>query len=269
MRQGQQNRRGRGRGGSNNNNAGRKGQNPLTRSFESNGPEMKIRGTPAHIAEKYMSLSRDALSGGDPVLAENYLQHAEHYNRIILTYREQQTQQHGNDGVNGSANGGGRHRNQSNGSPAGAERAGDEQAVQASGFIPVHPDAPQPVIQDDSPREQSSGRNPRSSRQDGQRSTRGRNTGGQRSSSSRPNGQKVAAAEGGEPQTKAERPVRQREPRRARNRFGDSDEQPQFLRRPVRRSRTTQPASDPPEQGSTAVKQEATQPQPAGDEPQE
>ena len=87
MRQGQQNRRGRGR---NNNN--RKSQNPLMRSFESAGPDVKIRGTPSHIAEKYVALARDALSSGDPVLAENYLQHAEHYNRIILSYREQMAQ---------------------------------------------------------------------------------------------------------------------------------------------------------------------------------
>ena len=87
MRQGQQNRRGRGR---NNNN--RKSQNPLMRSFESTGPDVKIRGTPSHIAEKYVALARDALSSGDPVLAENYLQHAEHYNRIILSYREQMAQ---------------------------------------------------------------------------------------------------------------------------------------------------------------------------------
>ena len=101
MRQGQQHRRGRGRtnnngGGSShnqghsNNNNNRKGQNPLTRSFESNGPDVKIRGTPAHVAEKYVALARDAQTSGDPVLAENYLQHAEHYYRIILAYREQQ-----------------------------------------------------------------------------------------------------------------------------------------------------------------------------------
>ncbi len=78
-------------GGSHNQSGGqRKGQNPLTRSYESNGPDVKVRGTPMHIAEKYMSLARDATSAGDPVLAENYLQHAEHYNRIIMAYREQQ-----------------------------------------------------------------------------------------------------------------------------------------------------------------------------------
>lgn len=100
MRQGQQNRRGRGRhnnapNNNNNSNNNRKSQNPLTRSFESTGPDVKVRGTPSHVAEKYISLARDALSSGDRVLAENYLQHAEHYNRIILTYREQQMSQGG------------------------------------------------------------------------------------------------------------------------------------------------------------------------------
>lgn len=103
MRQGQQNRRGRGRNNNhNNNNNNRKNQNPLTRSFESAGPDVKIRGTPSHIAEKYVSLARDAQSSGDPVLAENYLQHAEHYNRIILTFREQQVSQGGDPFAGGT-----------------------------------------------------------------------------------------------------------------------------------------------------------------------
>ena len=93
----QQNRRGRSRNNSGsgnsssngNNSARNKGQNPLSRSFESNGPDVKVRGTPAHIAEKYLTLARDAQSSGDRVLAENYLQHAEHYSRIIMAYREQ------------------------------------------------------------------------------------------------------------------------------------------------------------------------------------
>lgn len=91
MRPGQQNKRGRGRSGSNNNGGGgnRKGQNPLSRSYDSSGPDVKIRGTAQHIAEKYMNLARDAQSSGDRVMAENYLQHAEHYNRIILTAQAQ------------------------------------------------------------------------------------------------------------------------------------------------------------------------------------
>src|SRR5512147_1344711 len=97
MRQGQQNRRGRGRG--------RKPQNPLARSYESNGPDVKIRGTAAHIAEKYMSLARDALASGDMVSAESYLQHAEHYNRIIMSAQSQFGPQHG--GHQGDAQNGG------------------------------------------------------------------------------------------------------------------------------------------------------------------
>jgi hypothetical protein len=100
MRQGQQNRRGRGRNsngsnGSNNNsshghsnNQNRRGQNPLSRNYESNGPGVKIRGNAAHVAEKYMSLARDAQSSSDSVMAENYLQHAEHYNRIIMAAQQ-------------------------------------------------------------------------------------------------------------------------------------------------------------------------------------
>jgi hypothetical protein len=67
----------------------RKSHNPLTRVYESNGPDVKIRGTPSHIAEKYVQLARDAQSSGDPVAAENYNQHAEHYLRLIATAQEQ------------------------------------------------------------------------------------------------------------------------------------------------------------------------------------
>ena len=69
---------------------GRKGPNPLTRSFESNGPDVKIRGTAQHVAEKYLQLARDAQSSGDIVLAENLLQHAEHYFRLIAAAQQQQ-----------------------------------------------------------------------------------------------------------------------------------------------------------------------------------
>ena len=41
------------------------------------------------IAEKYLSLARDALASGDMVAAESYFQHAEHYNRIIMAARSQ------------------------------------------------------------------------------------------------------------------------------------------------------------------------------------
>jgi hypothetical protein len=80
-----QNRRSRGRS--------RKAPNPLTRSYESNGPDVKVRGTAPHVAEKYMTLARDALSAGDTVSAESYLQHAEHYNRIVAAAQQAQFQQ--------------------------------------------------------------------------------------------------------------------------------------------------------------------------------
>jgi hypothetical protein len=72
-----------------------KGPNPLSRSYESNGPDVKVRGTAQHIAEKYLQLARDAHSSGDPVAAESYLQHAEHYFRIIAAAHEQLRQQAG------------------------------------------------------------------------------------------------------------------------------------------------------------------------------
>ncbi|PZO73149.1 MAG: DUF4167 domain-containing protein [Mesorhizobium amorphae] len=96
MRPQQQNRRMRGRNNNNNNNNNnnRKGPNPLTRSYESNGPDVKIRGSAQQIAEKYTTLARDATSSGDRVMAENYLQHAEHYNRIIAAAQAQMPIQH-------------------------------------------------------------------------------------------------------------------------------------------------------------------------------
>lgn len=62
---------------------GRKGPNPLSRTYESNGPDVKIRGTALHVAEKYQQLARDAQASGDRIMSENYFQHAEHYLRIV------------------------------------------------------------------------------------------------------------------------------------------------------------------------------------------
>jgi hypothetical protein len=93
MRNGPNNKRmrnrnnGGGGGGGGHNN--RRSQNPMTRVFESNGPDIKIRGTASHVAEKYVQLARDARTSGDPVAAENYYQHAEHYFRLIAAAQEQ------------------------------------------------------------------------------------------------------------------------------------------------------------------------------------
>jgi hypothetical protein len=88
MRPNQNNNKNRQRG--RNNNGGRKHINPLSRNFESNGPDVKVRGNASHVAEKYLQLARDAQSSGDPVLAENYLQPAEHYFRIVAAAQPQQ-----------------------------------------------------------------------------------------------------------------------------------------------------------------------------------
>ena len=118
MRQGQQNRRGRGRG--------RKPQNPLSRSYESNGPDVKVRGTAPHVAEKYMSLARDSLSSGDIVAAESYLQHAEHYNRIVMAAQQQASQQSAQSAD--QANGGGGRPPRHNAEQGGRENAEPEAA---------------------------------------------------------------------------------------------------------------------------------------------
>ncbi|UTO28109.1 DUF4167 domain-containing protein [Bartonella harrusi] len=91
----QQNRRVRGRNNNNNgnnNNNNRRGPNPLSRNYESSGPDVKIRGNAQQIADRYISLARDAQGAGDRVMSENYLQHAEHYLRIILAAVGQMSQ---------------------------------------------------------------------------------------------------------------------------------------------------------------------------------
>jgi hypothetical protein len=223
MRQGQQNRRGRGRN--------RKGQSPLTRSFESTGPDVKIRGTPAHIAEKYMSLARDASSSGDPVLAENYLQHAEHYNRIIMAVREQQMAQ-GGEGVNGAM---GRPRPFMMHDPMEpADEFGDEDGDEGE-MQPPHPamrqHEPQPTI--DSQRFEGQ---PRGGHEQPRfRERHGRQGGQDRGSGQRgfgqPRQQNAEMGPDGGDQPAPEAPARRRE------RFTPTHEQPEFLRRPVRRPR--------------------------------
>lgn len=118
MRQGQNSRRSRGRGGSgggsggggggNNNNPGGRRQNvPLRhQTYDSNGPDVRIRGNAWQVHEKYLALARDASASGDRITAENYLQHAEHYFRIISQIQEAENRQRGTQhNVNGNGNG--------------------------------------------------------------------------------------------------------------------------------------------------------------------
>ena len=76
----------------------RQGGNNPNRALDSNGPDVRIRGTANQIYDKYQTLARDASSAGDRVKAENYLQHAEHYFRMIRAMQpaqQPQTQQQG------------------------------------------------------------------------------------------------------------------------------------------------------------------------------
>ena len=72
---------------------GRRQQNPVNRSYDSNGPDVRVRGTASQVYDKYQALARDAMSAGDRVMAENYLQHAEHYYRIVLSHQPPQNEQ--------------------------------------------------------------------------------------------------------------------------------------------------------------------------------
>lgn len=89
MRHGTTGRRHRHRGGSNNNGGRRHnngGGHSRTQVFDSNGPDVRIRGTAHQVCEKYLALAKDAAASGDRIVAENYLQHAEHYQRIINSF---------------------------------------------------------------------------------------------------------------------------------------------------------------------------------------
>ena len=99
MRPGQHNKRGRGRNRRHNGGGGGGGGggNPLNRVYESNGPDVKVRGTAQTVADKYLQLGRDAQVSGDIVMAESYYQHAEHYLRILAAaqaYQQQMQQQY-------------------------------------------------------------------------------------------------------------------------------------------------------------------------------
>ena len=144
MRNGQNNKRMRNRNNNNNNNNNnnRRGQNPMTRVFESNGPDIKIRGTASHVAEKYVQLARDARSSGDPVAAENYYQHAEHYFRLIAAAQEQFRQNQPQPRTD-------------NEMPAAEEGEDEGESFshfgQEPGFVPQQQ---QPYVRDNNPREQ-------------------------------------------------------------------------------------------------------------------
>lgn len=94
--------------------------NILNRVYESAGPEGKVRGTAQQIIDKYLVLARDAQTSGDRVIAENFLQHAEHYIRLVNAAMPPQTDDRRFQGYAGA-------RDESE---DGTDEAGDQPAYQ-------------------------------------------------------------------------------------------------------------------------------------------
>lgn len=117
-------------GGHNGHNVGNGGGHNPNRTFDSNGPEIKIRGSAANVYEKYLQLARDANASGDRIMAENYLQHAEHYYRIMAA-AQAQAQQYAQQ--NPQNNGSNPQQQQQYRPPNGA---GDQPFVQQPGGAP-------------------------------------------------------------------------------------------------------------------------------------
>lgn len=113
--------------------------NIVNRVFDSSGPEGKVRGTPQQIIDKYLTLARDAQLSNDRVAEQNFLQHAEHYTRMLgeaqrEMQREQESRQHHHpEGGSGNAQGGpqngngGGHVNGHVQSQGGDDRGGERQ----------------------------------------------------------------------------------------------------------------------------------------------
>ncbi|MFP9138785.1 DUF4167 domain-containing protein [Devosia sp. XGJD_8] len=217
MRPNNQNNKNRQRG----RNGGRKHVNPLSRNFESNGPDVKVRGNAAHVAEKYLQLARDAQSSGDSVMAENYLQHAEHYFRIVSSAQQAQSGQR----------------------PDGQDDADfdDDMPEMNSRFSSPQPQPQQQYVQSEGddqpegeqPRQQQGEQRPRSERPEGERQQR-HERGERRERQPRPEraegdiatsqpavaGEEAAPAEAAGAEGEARKP-RERRPRRRRPAGGD------------------------------------------------
>lgn len=82
--------------------------NVVNRVFDSSGPDGKVRGTPQQIIEKYLMLARDAQLSNDRVAEQAFLQHAEHYTRMLSeAQRELAREQESRQGQPGNGNGNG------------------------------------------------------------------------------------------------------------------------------------------------------------------
>ena len=116
------------------------GNVPLNRNhvFDSNGPDLRIRGTAQQLFEKYLQLGRDATSSGDRVMAEGYFQHAEHYFRILNAINQAQQGQNQHPQQNGYGQQGYQgQRPNGEDSGEGGEDRGEDQSTGESRDIPI------------------------------------------------------------------------------------------------------------------------------------
>ncbi|HEY1244774.1 MAG TPA: DUF4167 domain-containing protein [Hyphomicrobiaceae bacterium] len=89
MKQNNNNRRARGRGPRKPHGMGGGGHNK-GQGYDSGGQELRVRGNAYQVLEKYLQLARDAGAAGDRVAAENFLQHADHYYRVLSSMNDGQ-----------------------------------------------------------------------------------------------------------------------------------------------------------------------------------
>ena len=140
MKQGPNQKRHRGRSN------GRRHQHGLSSNYESNGPEVKIKGSASQVQDRYQALARDAVASGDRIAAENYLQHAEHYQRIINAHLAQAAANAAEGNGQARVNGGG--RDQADGGQRGIvsrDEALAEARAASLDLVMVAPDAEPPV----------------------------------------------------------------------------------------------------------------------------
>jgi rubrerythrin len=141
------NRRGRNnnRGGNRNNNNGgnRRPQARLNHVYDSNGPEGRVRGTAAQIVEKYTMLARDANASGNKVLQQSFLQHAEHYQRVLIEVQkeiEQNNERRAEKQAEQAASGGNKNNNKGDSKatkdePKAEKNPEDDKMTDVPGFL--------------------------------------------------------------------------------------------------------------------------------------
>ena len=181
--------------------------NVVNRVFDSSGPEGKVRGTPQQIIDKYLVLARDAQLGNDRVAAENFLQHAEHYTRM-LTEAQRETAREAEV------------RRQSFGGPDQPRPRGDEREPRRNDGAGQY-DAP---ARDDDPAPEPAAQNPDEERSSPVETPEGGSGGGGgRRRKPAPQPAPPAAEEAAAPQPAEDKPApKRRAPRRPRTSGGDA-----------------------------------------------